>query len=525
MRTSSILAPLFGLLPLPQACSQDVDPRRVFGQPAAIRINPAPNGIVFGVNFSQDGRMLAIACEDKSVAVHHAATGKLIRRFEGHSQRVWTAAFSPDGNYLVSCSGEYAAPDDGGEVKVWDVKTGKESATIDKQKQTVYHAIFSPDGKSVLSSSWDGSIKIWDARSGKQTNTLTGHTKTARVIAYTPDRKFIVSGGQDGAVCFWDAQNGKLAKTIAAYDTGVQSIAMSPCHRYLATTTWPSGDQVHATIAIWDWQSGKKLGTISGPRRNVLSLDFSPDGRFLACAGGWFRQFGDVKIFEVATGAERIHLEKHKEWVECVRYSPDGRFLVSAGGFQQKQPGEIYVWSLADTVQAESIDARELSKLQSTELWNTLGSSDGVGFETLKTLCASPKTATRLFKEHVQIPRAPDVQVVARLIAQLDDARFAEREKASKELRTFNELIEPALLQALKNSPSDEVRARVEQLLKRLNAPQLAPAIVRSVRAVEILERIGTPEATQLLKQFANGTPETWLAREAKRALSRMEPR
>jgi hypothetical protein len=208
-----------------------------------------------------------------------------------------------------------------------------------------------------------------------------------------------------------------------------------------------------------------------------------------------------------------------------VRFSPDGRFLISAGGTQKKMPGEIHIWRLADTIKSESIDTKKLSVPELTALWETLGSSDDLGFETLKTLIASPKTALLLFKERVKTSAAPDAQLVAKWIAKLDDDKFAEREKATAELRTFNELIEPTLLKTLANPASGEVRGRAEQLLKRVEAPNMTGGIVRSLRIVEILERIGSPEAKQLLTEFAKGTPETWLAREAKRALTRMERR
>src|SRR5713226_9188342 len=71
----------------------------------SIQITPPPKSVIFAATFSKDGRQIALACEDKVVMTHDAATGKLLLRLEGHSERVWTAAFSPDGATLASCSG------------------------------------------------------------------------------------------------------------------------------------------------------------------------------------------------------------------------------------------------------------------------------------------------------------------------------------------------------------------------------------------------------------------------------------
>jgi hypothetical protein len=50
-----------------------------------------------------------------------------------------------------------------------------------------------------------------------------------------------------------------------------------------------------------------------------------------------------------------------------------------------------------------------------------------------------------------------------------------------------------------------------------------SPETVRLVRAVEVLEHIGTAEARELLELLARGTPEARITREAKAALTRLQ--
>src|SRR6266851_2258769 len=151
----------------------------------SIQIVPPPKSSVFAATFSKDGRQIALACEDKVVTIHDATTGKLRFRLEGHAERVWTAAFSPDGATLASCSGEYSRPEAGGAVKLWDLKTGKEKVSFTGHRGLVFHVTFSPDGKTLLSAGWDGAVKLWDVATGREKTTLTEHTGPVRTIVYS----------------------------------------------------------------------------------------------------------------------------------------------------------------------------------------------------------------------------------------------------------------------------------------------------------------------------------------------------
>ncbi len=116
--------------------------------------------------------------------------------------------------------------------------------------------------------------------------------------------------------------------------------------------------------------------------------------------------------------------------------------------------------------------------------------------------------------------------LIAGLITDLGDEEYAVREKAMKSLTALGADAESALLGALQ-SPSAEVRDRASRLLKVLavRGRILTPTEVRAVRAVELLERLDTKEARELLAKWAKENAGTVLGTEAKTALTRLTPK
>jgi hypothetical protein len=120
---------------------------------------------------------------------------------------------------------------------------------------------------------------------------------------------------------------------------------------------------------------------------------------------------------------------------------------------------------------------------------------------------------------------APDAVRLTRLIGDLDSEAFATREAATTELTKLGALAEPALRKALEAGPSAEARRRIEQLLAKLESTSSTGEPLRASRGIETLERIGTPEARELLARLGRGAPGAGLTREAKAALDRLERR
>src|SRR5262249_37780219 len=146
---------------------------------------------------------------------------------------------------------------------------------------------------------------------------------------------------------------------------------------------------------------------------------------------------------------------------------------------------------------------REQSSPRPQELWSALADPDAAAsYRAMCRLIAAPADALTLLRPRLKPVESVDDKRIERWIADLDAGEFAAREKATKELRKLGELAEPALRKALASRPTLEMSRRLQGLLDDIAQHQWhpTPEILRQLRAIEVLERIDTPEARRLLE-------------------------
>jgi hypothetical protein len=241
-----------------------------------------------------------------------------------------------------------------------------------------------------------------------------------------------------------------------------------------------------------------------------MGSTFSPDGKSLA-AGGWKR----IKVWETATGRERCDFSGYEGDVFCLAFSHDGQALASGGG-----DGTILVWAVADLPPA--LAGQRLSADDLKRLWAELAGDDArKAIRAICLLAAAPGQSVPYLRDRLKPAAGPDAKRLEKLIAELDSDEFETREAAMKELAKAGHDAGPALRKALAGAPSAEVRDRISQLLKRLEAGDLSAGRLRELRAVEALERAGTAAARRALEALAGG-PAGPLADDARESLRRL---
>src|SRR5262249_50774325 len=155
--------------------------------------------------------------------------------------------------------------------------------------------------------------------------------------------------------------------------------------------------------------------------------------------------------------------------------------------------------------------------------WGDLANTDAAkGQAAIWALASSPRDSVPFLANTMRAATPLNKEKFASWIADLDSVVFTDREKASRELERQVDLAEPLLRKALAGDPSPEVRRRIEALLNKARGPVTSADALRTIRAIETLEHIATPEARQLLAKLAEGAPGDRQTQEAKAALERL---
>jgi RNA polymerase sigma factor (sigma-70 family) len=469
------------------------------------------------IAFSPDGKTLATGSDDHSMHLWDAATGKEIRSFVGQKEScVYAVAFSPGGKTLASGGL-------GGIVRLWEVATGKELRKLGGHGRGVSTVAFSGDGRSLVVGSFDGPLRLWDVAKGEEIRQF----ESSRVasVAFSSDGKLLAAAGTKG-IDLWEISTGKRLQHLSSNTSEVhcRSVSFSPDGRFLASAEQEidkgkveGAKEYDQTIRLWEVSTGKEVRQIQVFAGEVYSVAFSPDGKTFATGGS----DDALCLWEAATGKRlRAFQVSRKGHVYSLSFSPDGKTLAAGGG-----DGTVLLWDLTSRAEAKSPSETPsppiLLPKDLERLWDDLAGDSPRAYRAIVALAAAPEKAVP-FLGHQLRPATVDAKKVARLIADLDHEQFAVREKAASELEEMTDVAEADLRETLQGKPSLEVRRRIENLLEKQEKGAIPAEQLRRLRAVEVLERVDSSAAREVLSAVAQGVSTARLTREAKASLERL---
>jgi WD40 repeat protein len=101
-------------------------------------------------------------------------------------------------------------------IKLWEIKSGNCLKTFEGHTNWVFSVAFSPNGDTVVSGSHDQSVKLWNVKTGKCLSTFTGHEHLVSSVAFSFDGEIIASGSQDQSIRLWDIKTGECLNLLRA---------------------------------------------------------------------------------------------------------------------------------------------------------------------------------------------------------------------------------------------------------------------------------------------------------------------
>ena len=277
-----------------------------------------------------DGRTVLTGSLDKAARLWDAASGKVIRRLEGHTGRVCSVAFAADGRTILTGSWDKTA-------RLWDAASGKEIRRLEGHGSWVSSVAFVPDGRTIFTGFEDTPARLWDVASGKGTQPFEGGGGWVSSVAFAPTAAPSSPGPAIRRGCGTIRRGSGTRRAAARSDDSKATRAGSVAWRSRPTAA-PSSPVLDNTARLWDAASGKEIRRLKGHTSLVESVAFAPTAA-PSSPGPWDKT---ARLWDVASGREIRRLEGHSGWVSSVAFAPDGRTILTGS-----RDGTVRLWDAA----------------------------------------------------------------------------------------------------------------------------------------------------------------------------------
>jgi len=284
---------------------------------------------IYTVEYSPDGSRLVTASDDNTAIVWDIGAAAPVTILRGHTNRLTTAHFSANGARVVTAGFDAAA-------RVWNAGTGKLVAVLEGHTGIVNDARYCPSGGNVVTAGEDGTARIWKTLTGEPIHLLNAEAGPVKAAVFSSDGFEVATAHDDGTVVLWNADDGseRLRPDKGLPDGAISNMATLDL-AYSADGTRLFGVGEDGALFIWNVSDGSLVERIAALDRGVMWMDVSADGTKVAMASmlGGYAGVWDVPTGRSLTGQHLLGTTSD------VAISPDGSMFTAIGAHP-----EVRVW-------------------------------------------------------------------------------------------------------------------------------------------------------------------------------------
>ncbi len=289
--------------------------------------------------FSADDRYVITTSFDGKARLHEVSTGQLITAFDGPRAPILSAAFSPDGKYIVLSGANFTTYGVHIGESTADANTNAFTEVVSVETRNTIHKLqdvagaqitFSADSRFAIVS--DAPITKANMAAWLSTPTAIVELETGKLIhllndvvsgpgVFTADNRILFVGGVEETAEI-QVVDPSLNKATSISSATIKS--GGPVRLITSPTKGMVAAMFDYDLLLIDSASGKVVASIA---KSASTVEFSPDGS-LICVGD---NDGLVSVYKSETGELQGSFNGHPTQVKGVCFSRDGHNLMVVG--------------------------------------------------------------------------------------------------------------------------------------------------------------------------------------------------
>jgi hypothetical protein len=406
-----------------------------------------------------------------------------------------------------------------GAIDIWDLDSNKHWQIPVTSAVRLSAIALSPDGRNLIASVGPA-LRMWDVTTGhKAAHYDLDPWRASAVDLASEGRRIVIRvPGYNFRGTIYDVCIGQSLSSFVSDGLDWRSVFSPNGHALLVAETVRKGIPQSATAhigSLTEIHTGSSRVSFPLQARQCVAMAFSARTRLVALV----EDPADVHLFDIATGEKLgCFTAAPDSAVSSVALSDDGKRLITV-----IEDGPVLLWDVA----AISRPPKDLTPTSLTAsdleiLWQHLAAEQTErAYGAMWKLAGAPRQAVSFLSAKLK-GRAVGSKQIDALIADLDSPQYGTRERATNELVLIGKPTVPALRTASMPGASLEKSMRIQLILKKINSVPVSWFQIRDLRAVEVLEMIGSSDALPVLEALTKGLPQAPLTFEAEMAVRRI---